>query len=119
MRPDSENVIRPVVDYVLSRPEVDPDRIALIGWSFGGYVAPGAASSEPRVAACIVDPGQCDPLKVMRAGLPLGPEARERLPEITPVNLSGPRRRCREGASHAACCPRERRGPGHRLLRWA
>ena len=33
-RPDWDNVVAPVVDYALSRPDVDPGRIALIGWSF-------------------------------------------------------------------------------------
>jgi pimeloyl-ACP methyl ester carboxylesterase len=89
MRPDWENVVRVVVDYVLARPEVDPRRIALIGWSFGGYLAPRAASGEPRLAACIADPGQWDLLEAMRASLPLPPEARERLPEITPADLDG------------------------------
>ena len=45
-----------VVDYVLSRPEVDPKRIALIGASFGGYFAPRAAAFEKRLAAVIALP---------------------------------------------------------------
>src|SRR4028119_76788 len=57
MRPDWENVVAPVVDYALSRPEVDPERVALIGWSFGGYPAPRAALGGDRPAACIADPG--------------------------------------------------------------
>jgi pimeloyl-ACP methyl ester carboxylesterase len=57
-RPDWENVIRPVVDYLLTRADVDPSRIALMGLSFGGYLAPRAASLEPRLAALIADPGQ-------------------------------------------------------------
>lgn len=89
MRPDWENVVRPVVDYLLARPEVDPRRVALIGWSFGGYLAPRAASGEPRLAACIADPGQWDLLDGLRAGLPLPPEARERLPDISPADLEG------------------------------
>jgi pimeloyl-ACP methyl ester carboxylesterase len=87
MRPDWENVVRAVVDFVLARPEVDPRRVALIGWSFGGYLAPRAASGEPRLAACIADPGQWDLLEAMRASLPLSPEARQRLPEIAPADL--------------------------------
>lgn len=55
MRPDWENVVTPVVDYVLTRPEIDPKRIALCGRSFGGYLAPRAASGEHRLAACIAD----------------------------------------------------------------
>jgi dienelactone hydrolase len=57
MRPDWENVIRPVVDFALTLPSVDPDRIALSGWSLGGYLALRGASGEPRLAACIADPG--------------------------------------------------------------
>src|SRR5262249_29943431 len=43
MRPDWESVVRPVVDYALSRPEVDPRRVALIGWGFGGHLPPPRA----------------------------------------------------------------------------
>jgi dienelactone hydrolase len=60
MRPDWEAVIPPVVDAVLERRGIDPERIALLGRSFGGYLAPRAASGEPRLAALIVDPGQYD-----------------------------------------------------------
>ena len=57
IRPDWEAVIRPVVDLALTLREVDPDRIALHGWSFGGYLALRGASGEPRLAACVADPG--------------------------------------------------------------
>ena len=57
-RPDWEAVVGPVVDHALMRPEVDPARIALMGISFGGYLAARAASGEPRLAACIADPGE-------------------------------------------------------------
>lgn len=86
-RPDWEAVVGPVVDYALSRPEVDPQRIALIGWSFGGYLAPRAASGEHRLAACIADPGQWDLLEALRMTMPLPPAGRERLPEIAPADL--------------------------------
>jgi hypothetical protein len=59
-RPDWENVVTPVVDFALTRPEVDPARIVLHGWSFGGYTAPRAASGEHRLAACISDSGPYD-----------------------------------------------------------
>ncbi len=58
MVPDWENVIAPVVDAALGLDIVDPDRVALLGWSLGGYLAPRAASGESRLAACIADPGQ-------------------------------------------------------------
>lgn len=56
-RPDWENVVTPVVDYVLSRPEADPKRIALMGISLGGLLAPRAAAFEHRLAACIANDG--------------------------------------------------------------
>lgn len=60
MRPDWENVVKPVIDYVLTRPEVDASRVVLSGWSFGGFLAPRAAAFEHRIAALIADPGQWD-----------------------------------------------------------
>ena len=59
-RPDWETVVSPVVDFALTRPEVDPDRIALMGISFGGYLAPRAAAFEHRLAACIANGGVFD-----------------------------------------------------------
>ncbi len=88
MRSDWENVVTPVVDYALSRPEVDPQRVALIGWSFGGYLAPRAASGEHRLAACIADPGQWDMLEAMKGFFSSLPkEALEDLPHIDPSLL--------------------------------
>ncbi|MWG36167.1 alpha/beta hydrolase family protein [Halomarina oriensis] len=52
-RPDWEHVVGPVLDETAERPEVDADRIALVGVSFGGYYAPRAAAFDDRVAACI------------------------------------------------------------------
>jgi hypothetical protein len=59
-RPDWEQVITPVVDYLLTRADVDPDRIALYGISQAGYWVPRALVSEHRIAAAIVDPGVVD-----------------------------------------------------------
>jgi pimeloyl-ACP methyl ester carboxylesterase len=56
-RPDWEHVVTPVVDYACTRSEIDPNRIALMGISFGGYLAPRAAAYEHRLAACIANDG--------------------------------------------------------------
>jgi pimeloyl-ACP methyl ester carboxylesterase len=55
-RYDAEVPIGYVVDYVISRTEVDSNKIALIGASFGGYFAPRAAAFEKRLAAVIALP---------------------------------------------------------------
>ena len=60
-RPDWEKVITPVVDWLVQRPDVDPSRIALTGWSFGGDLVARAAAYEPRLAAVCSDPGMTDP----------------------------------------------------------
>jgi dipeptidyl aminopeptidase/acylaminoacyl peptidase len=59
-RPNWETVVTPVVDYAISRKEVDAKRIALMGISFGGYLAPRAAAFEKRIKACIANGGVYD-----------------------------------------------------------
>ena len=60
LRHDWEVVVTAVIDHVVDQPIVDPGRIAVSGWSLGGYLAPRAASGDSRIAACIADPGQWD-----------------------------------------------------------
>jgi hypothetical protein len=59
-RPDWEKVVTPVVDWLRERSDVDPDRIALTGWSMGGELVVRAAAFEPRLAAVVSDPGSYD-----------------------------------------------------------
>jgi alpha-beta hydrolase superfamily lysophospholipase len=59
-RPDWENVVTPVINYVLARKDVDPRKVALHGVSLGGYLAPRGAAFEHRLAACICDDGVYD-----------------------------------------------------------
>lgn len=40
-------------DYLFSRPEIDPDRVGLMGISMAGYYAPRVAAFEPRIKALI------------------------------------------------------------------
>ena len=52
-RPDTEVPLKYVCDWVLARADVDPNRLALVGWSLGGYFAPRATAFEKRIKACI------------------------------------------------------------------
>ncbi len=56
-RHDWENVITPVVDWAVSRPEVDAARIGLVSFSMGGFLGPRAATREHRLKALIANPG--------------------------------------------------------------
>ncbi|GAA2654891.1 hypothetical protein GCM10010425_81830 [Streptomyces spororaveus] len=82
-RPDWENVITPVVDFAETLPGVDVRRIALLGVSTGGILAPRAAAFEHRLAALIAVDGLYD------------------LGQIAVRNVPGPARR-----PSASCVPR-------------
>ena len=69
-RPDWENVITPVVDYLRSRPDVDPARIALSGWSLGAELVIQAAAFEHRLAAVVADPGFLSVWLLFQTGYP-------------------------------------------------
>jgi alpha-beta hydrolase superfamily lysophospholipase len=60
MRPDWEAVFTPVVDYGLTRREIEPSRIAGFGYSLGGYLLARAAAFEHRLVALILDDGVYD-----------------------------------------------------------
>jgi prolyl oligopeptidase family protein len=70
-RHDWEQVITPVVDFLLSRPDIDSGRIALYGISQGGYWVPRALAFEHRIAAGIADPGVYDAFQPWMASLPV------------------------------------------------
>lgn len=59
-RPDWENVLTPVYDFVSRMQGVDPARIALYGVSQGGYWVARAVAFEHRYAAAVGDPGIVD-----------------------------------------------------------
>ena len=52
-RPDYEVAGRAAYDWVAARPEVDPKRVSVMGYSFGGYHAPRVAGMDKRYAGCI------------------------------------------------------------------
>jgi dienelactone hydrolase len=55
--PDWENVVTPVVDVLMARPDVDPSRIAIVGRGLCGASVARAAAFEHRLAAVCLDPG--------------------------------------------------------------
>ncbi|MFD5426882.1 alpha/beta hydrolase family protein [Streptomyces sp. NPDC127084] len=69
--PTWEKVVSPLVDWLVARPDVDPDKLALTGLSMGGDLAPRAAAFEHRIAALVAMPGCLEPW----LGFP--PEVRE------------------------------------------
>ena len=59
-RHDWEAVVSPVADFCETVPQIDAGQLALLGLSFGGYLAPRAAAFEPRIAAVIAIDGLFD-----------------------------------------------------------
>ncbi|TYQ28885.1 alpha/beta fold hydrolase [Pseudanabaena sp. UWO311] len=59
-RPDWENVLAPVVDYLQARCDVDAQSLILFGQSFGGLLAIRAAAYDHRFSACIFHGGMFD-----------------------------------------------------------
>ena len=91
IRADWEAVVGAVIDAVVDREDVDPDRIALTGWSLGGHLALRAASGEPRIAACVADPGLLSIAagvvgRLRAAGVP--EDVIERYPDIPDATLA-------------------------------
>jgi hypothetical protein len=69
-RHDWEHVVTPVLDAVLRRADVDPQRLALYAVSQGGYWAPRALAFEHRFAAAVIDGGVVEVSEAWRRGLP-------------------------------------------------
>jgi hypothetical protein len=60
LRPDWEAVLTPVVDAMVTRGDVDPQRLAVIGFEHAGYGVARALAFEHRFAAAVLDPGVID-----------------------------------------------------------
>jgi pimeloyl-ACP methyl ester carboxylesterase len=54
---DFADDIRAGVAYLRTRPEIDPARVALVGHSEGGMIAPMIASTDPKLAAIVLMAG--------------------------------------------------------------
>jgi hypothetical protein len=53
--PDTERWVSAALDAVLARPEIDPERVGLLGISFGGYFVARAAAHDGRVRALVAN----------------------------------------------------------------
>ena len=69
-RPDYEVPVGAAVDYALSRTDVDAQRLALIGYSFGGYLAPRAAACDSRIRAVVANTLGVNIAAAMRMAIP-------------------------------------------------
>lgn len=77
-RPDWEQVVTPVLDWLFeTHPEVDSEKVALLGISMGGLLAPRAAAFEHRLAACIAVDGVYDLGLIATSTMPMPREAAE------------------------------------------
>lgn len=59
-RKDSEAPVSAVIDVISKRPDVDAEKLAVIGISFGGYFAPRAATADKRIKAVITNAAVID-----------------------------------------------------------
>ncbi|MGH9830047.1 MAG: alpha/beta hydrolase family protein, partial [Blastocatellia bacterium] len=88
---DLINDTRAAIEYVRSRKEIDPERVALIGHSEGAETAGILAEADPRIAAIALLSGASHPLDfvVIEQALyaealhrPVDPAATNELPEV-------------------------------------
>ena len=56
----SEEIYRGVLDYVAAHPRVDPDNIAFLGFSFGGYWAARMPAVDKRISRAVVSGAPLD-----------------------------------------------------------
>ena len=69
-RYDWEKIVTPAVDYALTRPDVDGNKLALQGMSLGGYFAARIVAFEHRFRAAIFYDGVYDFYESLRNTLP-------------------------------------------------
>ncbi len=70
LRADWESVLGPVVEAMVSRSDVDGDRIAIIGMEHAACGVARALAFEPRFAAAVLAPGIVDVARPWLAELP-------------------------------------------------
>lgn len=52
---------RAAVDWLLARPEIDPERIGAFGNSFGSFFVTIVTANEPRIRACVANSNNLEP----------------------------------------------------------
>ena len=67
---EPESTVKAIVDWASTRPEVDLKRLAMIGFSGGGFFATRAAAYEKRIKALIADAITFDMGALLDAELP-------------------------------------------------
>jgi dienelactone hydrolase len=79
--------VRRAVDLLRRRPDVDPGRIGLVGWSYGARVGAVLAGVEPRIRCFVLISGGATPVSAYVAQAPaaLRAEVRRTLTAIDPL----------------------------------
>jgi len=86
-RPDYEVPLAAVLDAVVALDDVDGDRLALCGQSFGSYFAARSAASDLRVGALVANPPVVDMGRYMEAWV--GSEVYRMNRDIRPEDVTG------------------------------
>jgi 2,6-dihydroxypseudooxynicotine hydrolase len=60
IRPDFDAPVAAALDVLCARPDLDGDRVGMLGVSLGGYYAARPAAFEPRIRAAVVSGGPYD-----------------------------------------------------------
>lgn len=59
--------VNALLDYALARQDVDAERLALFGFSWGGHIVLQGAQDEPRIKALVANPPMPDVFKAAQA----------------------------------------------------
>ncbi|WP_052360176.1 alpha/beta hydrolase [Solidesulfovibrio alcoholivorans] len=87
-RPQMHQAATKTVDYALSRPEVDPARLAVFGISGGGGFAPQAAQHDPRIKAVIMNACVVDAHPLFASMPPVVTATPEKVKTFTPFHAN-------------------------------
>jgi alpha-beta hydrolase superfamily lysophospholipase len=86
-RPDYDVPIAAVIDELVRRPDVDPNRLVLAGQSFGSYFAARSAAVDHRVRALVANPPMVDMGRYMEAWM--GTKVFHMSRDIRPADVVG------------------------------